>query len=283
MISRRALLGALPVLATLPLGHALAIEPYAAPRIARYALPWAGPRLTIAALSDLHAGGSTMGEARIAAIVAQTNALAPDLIVLLGDYGFASLLGAPLPQAVVARHLGELRARLGTHAVLGNHDWWEDGAARASGDARAVPIIAREFTRVGIGVLRNSARRFDGFWLAGLDSQWAFGRSRGAHDPARMLAALADDAPAILLAHEPDIFATLPRRFDLTLSGHTHGGQVFVAGRAPFVPSLYGQRYRHGLIAEDERRLIVSAGLGTTFVPVRFNAPPEIVLVTLGA
>ncbi|MBR0654390.1 metallophosphoesterase [Plastoroseomonas arctica] len=282
MITRRALLGAVPVVAMLPPAYAIGIEPYAAPRIARYALAWPGPRLTIAALADLHAGGSTMTEARIAAIVAATNALAPDLIVLLGDYGFASLLGAPLPQAVVAGHLAGLRASLGTHAVLGNHDWWEDGAARRSGDASVVPIIARELAGVGIGVLRNAARRFDGFWLAGLDSQWAFGRSLGAHDLGATLAAMTDPAPAILLAHEPDSFAQMPRRFDLTLSGHTHGGQVSVAGRAPFVPSLYGQRYRHGLIVEDERRLIVSAGLGTTFLPVRFNVPPEIVLVTLG-
>jgi len=282
VITRRALLGAVPVVAMLPLGHALAIEPYAAPLIARYALPWAGPRVTIAALSDLHAGGSTMTEARLDATVAQTNALTPDLIVLLGDYGFASLLGAPLPQAVVARHLAALRAPLGVHAVLGNHDWWEDGAARRSGDARALPIIARELAQVGIGVLRNTARRLDGFWLAGLDSQWAFGRSLGAHDLGATLGAMTDAAPAILLAHEPDSFAQMPRRFDLTLSGHTHGGQVYVAGRAPFVPSLYGQRYRHGLIIEEERRLIVSAGLGTSFMPVRFNVPPEIVLVTLG-
>lgn len=284
MIGRRLLLGALPLAAMLPLGHALAIEPYAGPQVARHALPWAGPRLTIAALADIHAGGATMSEARLAAIVAQTNALQPDLIVLLGDYGFSSLVGAggALPQALVARHLGGLRAPLGTHAILGNHDWWEDMAARGSGDALAVPAIARELTAVGVRVLRNAAQRIGGFWLAGLDSQWAFGRARGAHDPGATLAAVTDDAPAILLAHEPDIFAAMPGRFALTLCGHTHGGQIRAFGRTPFLPSQFGARYRHGLIVEEGRRLIVSAGLGTSFLPVRFNVPPEIVLVTLG-
>ncbi|MES2712269.1 MAG: metallophosphoesterase [Pseudomonadota bacterium] len=282
MITRRALLGAVPVVAMMPVGNALAIEPYATPMLARHTLPWAGPLLTIAALSDIHAGGSTMSIDRLEAIVSQTNALRPDLVVLLGDYGFSSLMGSALPQTLVARHLGALRAPLGVHAILGNHDWWEDEAARRSADPRAVPIIARELAGVGVNLLRNAALRMDGFWLAGLDSQWAFGRIRGAHDVAATAAAITDDAPAILLAHEPDIFASLTDRFTLTLSGHTHGGQIRAFGYTPFLPSHFGTRYRHGLIVEEERRLIVSAGLGTSFLPVRFNVPPEIVLVTLG-
>ena len=108
------------------------------------------------------------------------------------------------------------------------------------------------------------------------------GRWRGADDLPATLAALADDAPAILLAHEPDIFPRVPARVALTLSGHTHGGQVRLPGVPLRVPSNYGARYAHGHVIEDGRHLIVSAGLGTSSLPVRFGVPPEVVLVELG-
>jgi hypothetical protein len=84
------------------------------------------------------------------------------------------------------------------------------------------------------------------------------------------------------MAHEPDIFARLPSRVSLALCGHTHGGQVRIAGYAPAVPSRYGQRYAYGHIVEDRRHLIVSGGLGCSGLPIRFGCPPEIVLVDLG-
>jgi predicted MPP superfamily phosphohydrolase len=85
------------------------------------------------------------------------------------------------------------------------------------------------------------------------------------------------------MAHEPDIFATVPRRVSLTVSGHTHGGQVRLAGFAPIVPSKYGRRFTYGHIVEDERHLIVSGGLGMSGLPIRFGVPPEIVIVDLGS
>jgi predicted MPP superfamily phosphohydrolase len=283
VIGRRRLLGLATLAAAAPACHAVAIEPYAAPSIVEHRLAWPGPKLRIAVLADLHAGGPTMQESRIAGIVETTNALRPDLVALLGDYGLAlSVEGRAVPQALVARLLSGLRAPLGVRAVLGNHDWWEDDAARHGRDPRATPLVARAFAQAGIPVLRNAAHRVGGVWIAGLDSQWAFGRDRGAHDVGAMLAAITDDAPVILLAHEPDIFAGLPGRIALTLSGHTHGGQVRVLGHSPMIPSRYGERYRHGLVTEEGRNLIVSAGLGTSFLPIRFGVPPEILLVTLG-
>lgn len=283
MIRRRRLFGLAALAAAAPAGHALAIEPYAAPNITEHRLAWPGPPLRIAVLADLHAGGPTMSESRIASIVGTTNALRPDLVALLGDYGLAmSVEGRQVPQASVARLLAGLRAPLGVHAVLGNHDWWEDESARRGRDPRATPLIAQAFAQAGIPVLRNAAHRAGGAWIAGLDSQWAFGRDRGAHDVGAMLAAITDDAPVILLAHEPDVFAGLPSRIALTLAGHTHGGQVRILGHSPMIPSRYGERYRHGLVTEQGRHLIVSAGLGTSFLPIRFGVPPEILLVTLG-
>lgn len=105
----------------------------------------------------------------------------------------------------------------------------------------------------------------------------------GVDDLAGTLAAVTDDAPVILMVHEPDIFPQVPARVSLTLAGHTHGGQVTFAGYAPVVPSRYGRRYLYGHIVEEERNLIVSAGLGCSTLPIRFGAPPEIVLIRVAS
>lgn len=285
MILRRTFLGT--GLLGIGLGaHALGLAAFADPVITRYALTpkgWPpGLRLRIAVLADLHAGAPLMGLERVARIVAAANALDADMIVLLGDYGPVSrLVRQPYAPEQVAPILAGLRAPLGVFAIAGNHDWWEDKAAmeRRSGRPEWLAALARH----GITPLQNEARRFaQGFWLAGLDSQRAF-RGRGADDLPGTLAQVTDAAPILLLAHEPDIFATLPDRVALTLCGHTHGGQVRLFGYSPAVPSRFGNRYAYGRISEGGRDLIVSGGLGTSILPVRFGVPPEIVEVTLGA
>jgi hypothetical protein len=105
---------------------------------------------------------------------------------------------------------------------------------------------------------------------------------QGNDDLAGTMSKLSDDAPAILLAHEPDIFPSVPARFALTLAGHTHGGQIRILGRTPYVPSRYGSRYVHGHIVEGGRHLIVSAGVGVSDLPLRLGVAPEIVVVQLG-
>ncbi len=105
----------------------------------------------------------------------------------------------------------------------------------------------------------------------------------GLDDLAGTLALTTDDAPIVLMAHEPDIFPKVPDRVALTVCGHTHGGQVRVLGFAPYVPSKFGDRYVYGHIVEDGRNMIVSGGLGCSGLPVRFGAPPEIVMIELSA
>jgi predicted MPP superfamily phosphohydrolase len=84
------------------------------------------------------------------------------------------------------------------------------------------------------------------------------------------------------MAHEPDVFPKVPARVSLTVSGHTHGGQVRIFGYAPIVPSRYGSRYVYGHVIEEKRNLIVSGGLGCSSLPIRFGSPPEIVVIELG-
>jgi predicted MPP superfamily phosphohydrolase len=151
----------------------------------------------------------------------------------------------------------------------------------------------------GIRVYENDAVRLEkdgqAFWLAGLGDQWAYyprnglpGRRggnfyyTGVDDLPGTLAQITDEAPVVLMAHEPDIFPKVPERVALTVAGHTHGGQVRLAGYAPIVPSMYGQRYVYGHVVEEGRNLVVSGGLGCSGVPLRFGSPPEIVLVEIG-
>ncbi len=93
---------------------------------------------------------------------------------------------------------------------------------------------------------------------------------------------MSDEAPILLLAHEPDIFPEVPERVALTLAGHLHGGQVRLFGFAPVVPSAYGQQYLHGHHIETGEHMIINGGLGFSGLPLRFGAPPEIALIELG-
>jgi predicted MPP superfamily phosphohydrolase len=180
----------------------------------------------VAVIADPHFGGVYVDDARLRLILDRTTALEPDLILLLGDYGASGLDGAEHRVAMtrLSAALPGLSSPLGTYAIIGNHDWWDDPDAQSTGRG---PVIA-------------------------------------AH------------------AHEPDVFPQAPARYALTLSGHTHGGQIRVLGRTPVVPSMYGSRYAYGHIVEDERHLIVSGGLGTSLLPVRIGSRPEIVHLLLG-
>lgn len=299
MISRRTFLrraaGLLAGSAALG-SYAFGFEPYFRLAVAHYQLSPAGwppgLKLRLCALADIHAVDPGMGLERIGRIVAAANALNPDLTVLLGDYSRGRTHGWSIPASQWAPVLAGLRAPLGIHAILGNHDWWDDKAAQLAGQGPTLAGTALK--RNGIPVYHNSAVRLlkDGrpFWLAGLADQIALLPSRragrksvtGFADLDGTLGQTQRGEPVILLAHEPDIFAQVPDRVSLTLSGHTHGGQVRVLGYSPVVPSRYGNRYAYGHIREGGRDLIVSGGLGCSIIPVRLGVPPEIVVVDLG-
>ncbi len=271
------------------------IEPDLWLRVQRWAVqPKAWPRgrkLRIVLIADLHAGVPNMSEARIRDVVKLANAQGADLIALMGDYRAThrwQIAGVPVEKS--APLLAELTAPLGVFAILGNHDWWDH--IRKT-DSTKPPIHTQTvFEAAGIPVLVNKALKLGegeaAFWLMGLDSQsglqlipshaldWV-----GKSDLPGTLAQLTDDAPAILLAHEPDIFTEVPDRVAITLSGHTHGGQVRFGPWAPVVPSQYGDRFAYGCIRETGRDLVVSGGLGCSGLPVRFGMPPEITVVDL--
>lgn len=237
--------------------------------------------LNIAVIADPHAAEPYMGAARIEQIVEATNALHADLVVLLGDFeGNHRFVTRLVPSDTWAPLWAQCKAPLGVHSILGNHDWWFH-----------LPRIRRSIEKAGIPILENDAVRLThrgrSFWLLGLGDQLAYilghRQFRGIDDLPKTLAKITGDDPAILLAHEPDIFVKVPPRISLTLAGHTHGGQVRLFGYSPIVPSSYGNRFAYGHIVEDSRHMIVSGGLGCSMLPVRLGVPPEIVLVRLGS
>lgn len=220
----------------------------------------------IAFLTDIHHGPQLSRE-RVRAVVAMTNALRPDLVLLGGDYAYtdASYLAPCLQE------LAHLEAPLGKFGVLGNHDHWYDA-----------PLTRRLMIEAGIGVLENNARwiTLGDQWirLGGVGDLW-----EGWQDLSATTTGATDDDFIILLSHNPDYAEYITTtKIDLVLSGHTHGGQVTLFGLwAPLTPSRYGQKYRSGVVRTDFTTVIISNGIGTIAPHVRFFAPPQIVLICL--
>jgi uncharacterized protein len=300
MISRRKFLkfiAGLGAFGTSTAAYGVGIEPLLRLRVTRYRVTpprWpAGFELKLAVIADLHASDPWMSPAHIDSIVAHTNALNADAVVLLGDYvaGHRYMV-RQVAASEWAAALARLKAPLGVHAVLGNHDYWDDREVQREGQGK--PVAQRALEAAGIPVYENDVVRLTkgrhAFWLAGLGDQIAFlsawrrgnAPRMGVDDLGATLAKVTDNAPVILLAHEPDIAPRVPGRVALQLSGHTHGGQIRLLGWSPVVPSRYGNRLAYGH-AKFNCDVIVSGGLGCSIMPVRLGVPPEIVEVTLGA
>ena len=295
VITRRTFLigaGGLLAAAVAGAGYAVAIEPRYRLRVQTWRLePDGWPAelpLRIVAIADPHLGAPVMPIERWRRIVELANALSGDLIVFLGDFiGSHRFVTETYPVEAIAAVAAGAAAPLGRYAILGNHDWWIDRQAQARGGGPTA--IGLALAAAGVPVLENDAVRHvhhgQPFWLAGLGDQLALRRGggfTGVDDLVGTLARVTDAAPVLLLAHEPDIFPRVPPRVALTLSGHTHGGQVRLFGYSPVVPSRYGNRYAYGPVVEDRRHLVVSGGLGCSIAPVRFGVPPEITVVEVG-
>lgn len=222
--------------------------------------------LTLAFLSDLHAG-CFMDEDDLLRIFAATAALEPDLVCLGGD-----LINTRNQELLLLRRpLALLRPPLGVAAVAGNHDHFY---------GREIDLWRAFLRDQGVAVLTNSGKRIwkngASLWLAGVEDL-----TEAAPDLPAALAGLEEGEPVLLLSHHPDFFFEAAAvGVDLTLSGHTHGGQIrFMTGL--LCHTRFG--YWRGLHAENGSLLHVSRGVGVTLLPIRIGAPPEITLVRLRA
>jgi len=230
-------------------------------------LPRSFDGIRIVLISDTHCGPWTR-PAYVAKAVAMANAQFPDLVLLLGDYchRHRRTIGPGIEP------FADLKASDGVFAVLGNHDHWE-GAAETR----------RELKRAGVAELCNRSaalsRGTGRLAIGGVDDLW-----EGTQAPAKAFADTPPDAPRILMSHNPDYAEALPPdvRVDLMVSGHTHGGQVWLPGvGAPLLPSRYGQKYRAGFVQAPRCKVYVTRGIGTITPPVRFLCRPELTVLTL--
>ena len=232
-------------------------------------LPSAFAGKTVAVLADLH-HGPFVGIDFIRDAVRLTNSLAPDLVALVGDYAHkGDDAHTQLPPCLEA--LSALAAPLGVFAVPGNHDMQRGGAVyRELVAATPLTDLTNRNRPVSLGG--------DRLWLAGVDDLWW-----GKPNLDRALDGVPGGAAVVLLAHNPDFAEDRPDgRVGLVLSGHTHGGQVYLRGvGSTWLPSKYGNKYRHGLVRGPASAVFVSRGLGEAGVPLRVNAPPEVCLLTL--
>jgi predicted MPP superfamily phosphohydrolase len=242
-------------------------------------LPRAFDGFTIAQLSDFHYDHHFSATA-IRKAVEIVNGLHPDVIALTGDFVTVPILEGLSGNVrrfaetaePCARLLQGLQASMGRFAVLGNHDGSSDPAR-----------VTRALHDHGIPVLTNRAvpleRGKDRIWLAGIDDVL-----EGRPDVALAVANIPSPDLTILLAHEPDFADEVSLTpVDLQLSGHSHGGQVWIPGiGAPWLPAL-ARRYPRGLYKVRDLTLYTNLGLGTIHAPVRINCPPEITLITLRA
>lgn len=290
--SRRAFIcnaavGTLGVGAVVSPAYATMVEPWEL-KVRRYRIPVLGlPEglvgLTLAQFSDTHLGPRIPASFMRRAVELVVG-LKPDIVLLNGDYVHSGTGEIDLA-AEICGPLAE-HAKIGAVGVLGNHDWWGDGAR-----------MSRELSGVGVRMIDN-----DRLWLdadtrtlsdrpvpgASLAIVGLGDLTEDVVDPARAFRDIEPQTPRLVLAHHPDTaeLAMLTGdgapRIDLMCSGHTHGGQVRLPLiGTPIVPSSYGSKYAGGLVQGPAFRVLVSRGVGMSMLPVRLGVPPEVSLITL--
>lgn len=236
--------------------------------------PVACDGLRVDHVSDIHTGSPHNGLDNLDRIVDRLIASDSRAVVMTGDYVILSVfLGTYIGPEPIAARLRRLTARKPVYAVLGNHDWWKDGAR-----------IRRAFEAAGVVMLEDEARhvRLGGcpLWIVGVGDLW-----EAPHDIAKAFSWVSGTDPAIVITHNPALFPRMPARGVLMLAGHTHGGQISLPGVGQ--PAMWGKgaegRYVVGHYAGDGQHLFVSPGIGTSILPVRIGVPPEISQLTLRA
>ena len=241
-------------------------------QLGRLAPAFQGTKL--AQISDIHMGG-WMNAERLQHVADAALAQQPDILLLTGDYLIGHVFDAHAEQSLqsLVDILSPLAKSIPSFAILGNHDYWTNAAA------------VREMLRLcNIRDLTNTVFTFsrggESLYLCGVDDIW-----EGDVRIDQVLEQLPEPGAAILLAHEPDYADTSAKtgRFDLQVSGHSHGGQVVIPFYgAPILPYL-GQKYPSGLYRVGDMLQYTNRGVGMLDPPVRVNCPPEITIFTLEA
>ncbi len=228
-------------------------------------LPAALDGFKILQLADLHIDGVDGLSEVVSGMLCDLTA---DVCVLTGDYRFRVSGPHELVYTRMETILDSVSAPYGTFGILGNHDAAE---------------MAFRFEELGVRMLINDAAEIrvgdDSLWLAGVDDPYDY----RCHDLEGALATVPEDGFKVLLAHTPEMFGDASDSgIDLYLCGHTHAGQIRVPGIGHLVQNADCPRsYAHGHWTHGQMHGYTSAGVGCSMLPVRFNCPPEIVVIEL--
>lgn len=217
-------------------------------------------------IADIH-HGPFFSLKRVEILVNRINKLNPDIIILRGDYVHRE----PKYIKPLFDSFALLKANMGIYAVLGNHDHWENAE-----------LTRKLMERNGIRICDNQS-----WWVtSGADSIKIGGVGDLWEDKQIIDSTIFDVRPdnfCILISHNPDYLEVLNTILvDLSLSGHTHGGQMTLFGFwAPVLSTRYGEKYRYGLKKSGKCQSYITSRVGTVTPPVRFFCRPEIVLINL--
>jgi predicted MPP superfamily phosphohydrolase len=230
-------------------------------------LPQAFSRFRIVHLTDLHYG-SLVPLAVIRHVIHRANSLRRDLIVCTGDYVHERTSTAQIDE--VWPLLAQLKAPLGVHSVLGNHDHWAD----TERSQHWLHDTGQDLRHTAKAIERGGER----LWIGGAGDLWEDHRNLD-----EIMSGIPPSDCRIVLAHNPDTAdSRFSGRVDLMISGHTHGGQVVIPFVGPPVLPVRNKAYSSGLKTSPRgTRVFISKGIGWAIYPVRFNCPPEIAVLEL--
>jgi predicted MPP superfamily phosphohydrolase len=233
-------------------------------------LPGIRPK-RILQISDIHmSDGMTAEELEIGVVAGLESR--PDLICVTGDF-VSTTAGFDRPGLL--RLLRRLSPAAPTFAVLGNHDGG-DWLARCGGSG-STRMIRQIVASAGIRMLHNESSVFDDLTLVGVGDYWS-----GELDPDRAFAKAPAAAATILLCHNPDAKQSVGEwRWNLMLSGHTHGGQVCIPGINPTWTPVWDKRFVAGLYAWEGRQIFINRGLGSP-KHIRAFCRPEVSVLEVG-
>ncbi len=225
----------------------------------------------IVLLSDIHIGGFHVGSSRVEKIVKAVNASQPDIVLIAGDFvdgherreNHNAKFNNKISDGIT--HLAALQSKLGVFASIGNHDVWYDAE-----------YVEAALTENNVTVLANDAVDIDGsICLIGLAD----------HDTQKediSVFSKCEGKAIIAMMHSPDSFEYLRSDTALAVAGHTHGGQINIPliGRR-VTATAAGRKYAYGLVSANGIPAFVTSGIGTSVLPARFRAPPELVVIEL--
>ena len=220
--------------------------------------------IKIVFVSDFHVSSSD--KKRLDKIIQKINAEKPDIVLSVGDYVNGHKHDSTMPIEDIAKSLAQIKSKYGFYTTLGNHDgWYGNDRIKQAFEQNGITVLANGNTGVNISDKM--------IYIAGVEDL-------GTGKPDIKKAVNNTLSPVILLTHNPDIFPDVPDFVTLTLAGHTHGGQIRIPFFGPIKTySKYGAKYAYGYIAENNKQMIVTKGIGTSILPIRFNCMPEIVII----